>query len=341
MNPENSYLMSSTRFPELCEKVLLLGSACSGKSTILKQMRLIYGIPFSPAEIESFRQLVFDNLANEMKFLIDSLPDLGLTFPEALRPEVGIISQRQDLLDWDPFNERLSALSILWSNETIQSAVRRGNEVALEENLHYFFSALPRLFSLSYVPTHDDILHLRARTIGINETMFHSDEIEMMVVDVSGVKAERRKWIHMFIYVTDIIFAVSLNGYDMTLVEDRDQNQMQDSMIVWEAICASRSLDSTSIILCLTKNDLFERKVVASHIADFFPDFNGPRRNAVVGRNYFIKEFRRLANKVGRVNTKAVHIHVVTATDTELMRGFMNSVGTAVMRTHLQDTLLI
>ncbi|KAJ7362799.1 hypothetical protein DFH08DRAFT_951034 [Mycena albidolilacea] len=37
-------------------KVVLLGSGDSGKSTILKQMRLIYRATFSPQETERFRQ---------------------------------------------------------------------------------------------------------------------------------------------------------------------------------------------------------------------------------------------------------------------------------------------
>ncbi|KAJ7024129.1 hypothetical protein C8F04DRAFT_1401330 [Mycena alexandri] len=63
--------------------VLLLGSGDSGKSTILKQMRLIHKVPFSAQETESFRQLVFDNLTRGLKYLLDALPDMGLALPEA------------------------------------------------------------------------------------------------------------------------------------------------------------------------------------------------------------------------------------------------------------------
>ncbi|KAJ7789433.1 G-protein alpha subunit-domain-containing protein [Mycena olivaceomarginata] len=64
-------------------KVLLLGSGDSGKSTILKQMRLIHRVPFSPQETESFRQLVFDNLTRRLKYLLDALPDMELELPPA------------------------------------------------------------------------------------------------------------------------------------------------------------------------------------------------------------------------------------------------------------------
>ncbi|KAJ6523473.1 G-protein alpha subunit-domain-containing protein, partial [Mycena vulgaris] len=186
-------------------------------------------------------------------------------------------------------------------------------------SLHYFLSARPRLLSPSYVPMHEDILHLRARTIRITETTFHLDGIDMLVVDageVGDVESGRRKWIHTFNDVTNIIFAVSLSGYDMTLVEDRFQNQMQDSLSIWDSFCNSKWSDPTSIILCLTKNDLFEKKVLTSHktcsqdVLTTYRSSIPPTQDfiAVAGRNYFIKRFQRLANKVGWVNDKAVYI---------------------------------
>ncbi len=85
---------------------------------------------------------------------------------------------------------------------------------------------------------------------------------------VGGQKSERRKWIHCFEDVTSILFLVSLNGYDMSLSEDRDavslrahpssvlstypapnvQNQMQDAMAIWDSICHSQWFRSTSIV---------------------------------------------------------------------------------------------
>ena len=89
-------------------------------------------------------------------------------------------------------------------------------------SLIYFFPDLDRLFDPSYVPNEQDIVHTRARTIGITETIFHLREHEMLMVDVGGQKSERRKWIHCFQDVTSILFLVSLSGYDQCLIEDKD-----------------------------------------------------------------------------------------------------------------------
>lgn len=89
-------------------------------------------------------------------------------------------------------------------------------------SLTYFYTDLKRLFEEDYQPLEQDIVHCRARTIGITETTFHLRDHEMTMVDVGGQKSERRKWIHCFQDVTSILFLVSLSGYDQCLVEDKD-----------------------------------------------------------------------------------------------------------------------
>ena len=89
-------------------------------------------------------------------------------------------------------------------------------------SLYYYFSDMERLFDPDYIPHEQDIVHCRARTIGITETSFNLRDHEMLMVDVGGQKSERRKWIHCFQDVTSILFLVSLSGYDQCLVEDRD-----------------------------------------------------------------------------------------------------------------------
>jgi guanine nucleotide-binding protein subunit alpha len=43
-------------------KLLLLGAGASGKSTVLKQMRLINNLSWSPEEREDFRRITFSNV---------------------------------------------------------------------------------------------------------------------------------------------------------------------------------------------------------------------------------------------------------------------------------------
>ena len=105
--------------------------------------------------------------------------------------------------------------------------------------MSYFFPDLDRLFDPAYQPNEQDIVHTRARTIGITETVFHLRDHEMLMVDVGGQKSERRKWIHCFQDVTSILFLVSLSGYDQCLIEDRDA-------VSSDQLCAPFMIDDAS-----------------------------------------------------------------------------------------------
>ncbi|KAI0078538.1 heterotrimeric G protein alpha subunit 4 [Panus rudis PR-1116 ss-1] len=307
-------------------KVLLLGSGDSGKSTILKQMRLIHSVQFQPEEIETYRQLVFNNLTHGMKYVLDSMEDMGISISDENIPHAQLIEDAVDIRDGQPFpKEYYEPLKKLWEDPGVQKAWERGNEAALPDNLSYFYSKLDTLFEPTYTPNEQDIVHCRARTIGITETVFHLREHEMLMVDVGGQKSERRKWIHCFQDVTSILFLVSLSGYDQCLIEDKDANQMQDAMTIWDSICHSQWFKQTSIILFLNKNDLFEKKIEHSDIKNFFPDYDGEPGDARAGREYFKKRFARLAQKANQ-KEREIYIHVTTATDTAMLRVVMAAV---------------
>jgi guanine nucleotide-binding protein G(i) subunit alpha len=54
-------------------KLLLLGPGNSGKSTILKQMKLINGGGFTKTELENFKKVIYTNLIQGMKELLYGL----------------------------------------------------------------------------------------------------------------------------------------------------------------------------------------------------------------------------------------------------------------------------
>ncbi|KAK2819509.1 hypothetical protein Q7C36_021155 [Tachysurus vachellii] len=54
-------------------KVLLLGAAESGKSTLVKQMKIIHSNGFTNQELSSFKPAVLDNLLMSMKFVLHGM----------------------------------------------------------------------------------------------------------------------------------------------------------------------------------------------------------------------------------------------------------------------------
>ena len=97
-------------------------------------MRLIHRIPFSPQEVESYRQLVFNNLTHGLKYLLDAMEDMELKLSEENFRHVELIETAPDLRDGDPFPMTYyEPLKSLWNDPSVQKAWERGNEAALPE----------------------------------------------------------------------------------------------------------------------------------------------------------------------------------------------------------------
>lgn len=55
-----------------------LGAGESGKSTVLKQMRLIHAAGFSSSEKEAYRIVVFDNIVSSMQSMLEAMEILRI-----------------------------------------------------------------------------------------------------------------------------------------------------------------------------------------------------------------------------------------------------------------------
>lgn len=58
------------------------GAGESGKSTVLKQMRLIHASGFKSSEREVFRTVIFSNIISTMQTLLEALEFLDLEFTD-------------------------------------------------------------------------------------------------------------------------------------------------------------------------------------------------------------------------------------------------------------------
>lgn len=165
----------------------------------------------------------------------------------------------------------------------LEASRSRSEEVGLSDlfsflstslSLTYYCSDLDRLFQDDYIPTDADILRCRNKTTGIIETVFPLADKIYRIFDVGGQRSERKKWIHCFEEVTAVLFIVALSGYDCCLVEDKDSNQMQEALMLFDSICNSKWFVRTSMILFLNKVDIFKLKIATSPIKNYFPDYD-------------------------------------------------------------------
>lgn len=289
----------------------MLGAGECGKSTILKQMKIINLGGFGEQEEEEAKNLVFKNTIDSIQSLCAACDDLDIPIDSSLD------DSKAKILAVDSSNENVD-LSIaedihkLWKSEGVQAAKKQEAKFHLLDSAPYFLDRVLDYFKAEYKPSQQDVLRTRLTTTGIIETEFQLEGMSFKMYDVGGQRGERKKWIHCFDDVTAIMFIASLSEYNQVLAEDRNRNRLIESLDLFEGIANLPWFEKASIILFLNKNDLFEEKVVQIDIGDYHAEYDG-------GLDYdkglaFIQEeyFDRNENE-----DKTLYCHVTDATNTQ------------------------
>ncbi|KAI9219316.1 guanine nucleotide binding protein, alpha subunit [Blastocladiella britannica] len=319
-------------------KILLLGSGESGKSTIVKQMKIIHQNGYTRDELVSFRATIFSNTVDSMRGLIEALRTLSIVYG------VDVNSQLADRFVWlcdtrkinpdDPtlLPEAATIIESIWKDPVIPRVLSRSSEFYLLDSAPYFFSDIRRLAASDYVPNEQDVLRARIKTTGIIETRFAMGQLQIHMFDVGGQRSERKKWIHCFEGVTSIIFCVALSEYDQTLLEDSTQNRMVESLALFENIINARWFQRTSIILFLNKVDLFKDKLLKVPLSKYFEDFVGAA-DLNKAAKYILYKFTLL----NRAKLK-IYPHLTCATDTSNIRLVFAAVKDTILQNALKDS---
>ncbi|KAI4598669.1 G-Protein alpha subunit [Pestalotiopsis sp. 9143b] len=306
-------------------KLLLLGAGESGKSTVLKQMKLIYAQGFTKNERLEGKPVVFNNVVQSLRLIFDVMNDQSIEFGNKDNEK----NQALLLLDCEISpndnlpEDYLDPIKALWADAGVQKAV--------------FCDDLDRIFTKGYIPNDQDLLRSRLRTTGITETIFDLGQLTYRMFDVGGQRSERKKWIHCFENVNCLLFLVAISGYDQCLVEDKDGNQMNEALMLWESIANSHWFTKSALILFLNKMDLFKEKLSSSPITSHgFVDYQGPQDDWKQASKYFMDKFRAL----NRNPEKEIYGHFTNATDTNLLKITMGSVQDMIIQRNLKQLIL-
>ncbi|KLJ07238.1 guanine nucleotide-binding protein subunit alpha [Blastomyces silverae] len=314
-------------------KMLLLGAGESGKSTILKQMKLIHEGSYSRDERESFKEIIFSNTVQSMRVILEAMEGLDIPLDDQ-RAEyhVQTIFMQPGQIEGDSLPVDVgNAIEALWNDAGVQECFRRSREYQLNDSARYYFDSVKRIAGSDYLPSDQDVLRSRVKTTGITETTFIIGDLTYRMFDVGGQRSERKKWIHCFENVTTILFLVAISEYDQLLFEDETVNRMQEALTLFDSICNSRWFTKTSIILFLNKIDRFKEKLPVSPMKNYFPDYEGgPEYTAAC--DYILNRFVSL----NQAETKQIYTHFTCATDTSQIRFVMMAVNDIIIQDNLR-----
>ncbi|KAJ3874249.1 guanine nucleotide binding protein alpha subunit [Lentinula edodes] len=319
-------------------KMLLLGAGESGKSTVLKQMKLIHHGGYNDSERDSYKEIIFSNTIQSMRAILDAMPSLDLFLNPSNDARRATILSLPVQLEVDVMPRDVGdSIRGLWSDPAVKEAVKRSREFQLNDSAVYYFNSIDRMSGPGYMPSDQDILRSRVKTTGITETTFQVGELTYKLFDVGGQRSERKKWIHCFENVTALVFLVSLSEYDQMLYEDESVNRMQEALTLFDSICNSRWFVKTSIILFLNKIDLFAEKLPRSPLGDYFPDYTGGN-NYDAACEYLLRRFVSLNQSAA---TKQVYAHYTCATDTQQIKFVLSAIQDILLQLHLREAGLL
>ncbi|KAE8700369.1 Guanine nucleotide-binding protein alpha-1 subunit [Hibiscus syriacus] len=237
------------------QKLLLLGTGESGKSTIFKQIKLLFQTGFDEEELKSCISVIHANIYQTIKY---AKPEKGEFAQNELDSSKYVLSVENKVI-----GEKLSEIGSRLDCPCLN------RELAQEIETLWKGSAFQ-----------EDVLYARVRTTGVVEIQFspvgENKKSEVYrLFDVGGQRNERRKWIHLFEDVTAVIFCAAISEYDQTLFEDEQKNQMVETKELFDWVLKQPCFEKTSFMLFLNKFDIFETKVlkVPLNVCEWFKDY--------------------------------------------------------------------
>lgn len=329
--------------PKKQAKVLLLGSGDSGKSTILKQIKIIHQNGFSDSEKLDYKPFVYQNICESVQCIIEALKqyDLLSRVTSVSNEDLEYLSNYEVPYFTDSSNDSLDPhvaelIEKLIADEMVNELLHNtDHNFYIPDSARYFFKELPRIRGPDYLPNVTDILRTRKQTSGIFDTKFQMEDLDISLYDVGGQRSERKKWIHCFDNVTAIIFCVALSEYDQTLLESPTINRLEESLNLFESVVNSMWFRRTAVILCLNKIDIFIEKLPTSPMEKYFPDYvGGADVNKAV--KYILWRFKQL----NRANLNLIP-YVTQATDTDNIRLAFTVVRETILHNNLLDSGII
>nr|XP_055061868.1 guanine nucleotide-binding protein subunit alpha-12-like [Misgurnus anguillicaudatus] len=319
-------------------KILLAGECQSGKSTFLKQMRIINGPEFSQQELIDFRRTVYQNIIQGLQLLVREKNKMGIPWENSANENnmlVTLFVSWDVNLEPDTFQGFVTAINSLWNDSGIQEACSTTKSIkdVTYESLKYFLNNMNRIGQLSYIPSKQDILYARKSW---NDRCGYFEHRNVLIM--------RSDLMRKFRYYDQsvIIFMAASSEFDQVMDDfySSDENNLVQSLRLFKVVLCNRFLRKcTTIILFLNKTDLLAEKVKTADIRKNFPEFQGDPHSLEDVQRFQVECYKE---KIASVDgSHPFFYHFTTALDTENIRIAFESVKEIIMQKNLKKVKIL
>jgi len=323
-------------------KLLFLGAGGSGKSTLFKQLRILYGDGLKEDARRRYTKNIYSNLIDGIKVLLEGNLEMAAKDEDE---EVDLSSKGRKTkitpcdekivrsIDAISENDTLSPetaklIQMAWSDPGMQMTWQNRSELQVQDSLAYYVENAGRISQKGYIPNKADVLHVRSVTTGIVEGHMKIKDRIFHIVDVGGQRSERRKWMNCFDNVTGLIYVASLISYNQTLYEDEATNRMKESLKLFKKTLVGKdgkNFQDSCVVLFLNKEDLFTEMIKKYPITRCFPEYKG-RNTEQDQYNYISKKYQDI------VSPREIFVHRTCATSTDQIEVIFNVVNLEIIR---------
>ncbi|QRV80600.1 G-protein alpha subunit [Ceratobasidium sp. AG-Ba] len=233
----------------------------------------------------------------------------------------------------------------LWRDPFVQDVLHK-RRIHLEHTAGFFLNDMERITERKYIPTDDDVLRARLKTLGVVEHHFVLDRgsekgVDWKIYDVGGARGQRHVWAPFFSDVNAIIFLAPISAFDQTLAEDKRVNRVEDSIQLFKSVCGNKLLANVNIVLFLNKCDLLKKKLAAGIKLNKYVTSYGSRPNDY---EHVSKYFRTKFSAIQRdssVSPREMYIHLTSVTDTRATSAIIHNVRDIILRQNLKNSSLM
>jgi len=281
-------------------RVLLLGAGGTGKSTIVKQLKIAFGEGYHTTRKE-MKLAVYKNVLHGLQALIRELPTHKLEVSSKTKPHADRLTTLKD------YEENLNSslaptLQLVWNDPAVQRChtIMSQQPPSSNDYLRFFMGRLQALCHPKYEPSDQDIIWCKTRTTGIVDEDLTVDGFSFLLYDMGGQRHERTKWLHCMEGSSAVVFVASLSDYDSFLVEDHSTNSLHESLKLFEGVL---NMFSGPVYLLFTKADVLRDKLADDSTVSFaslHPDYRGSPRDYDQVLNHIKLSFLRLNKSEAR-----------------------------------------